>query len=125
MHRRQRIPLIQRVSPNTLPQRISQPRSLIQKELGIVRSRQPFQHGPHRRGKSIVNFITTRPECVAARWGQGVDLEHGIVRRNGLKGDVGVPTCRGEARDVGELVGETAALFLFLGGDDADLVAEF
>lgn len=54
-----------------------------------------------------------------------MDLEHGVVGRHGLKGDIGVPSCGGEARDITELVGQTAAFLLLLGADDGDLVAQF
>lgn len=89
-----------------------------------MRSRQAFQHGPQGRGQSIVDLVAARPQGIAPRGRQGVDLEHGVVGGHRLERDVGVPARRGEAAHVGELVGETAALFLLLGADDADLVAE-
>lgn len=124
MHSRQRIALIQGIPPHALSQRVAQPSGLVQKELGIVRGRQAFQHGPQGRGQAVVDFVAGRPEGVAACRGEGVDLEHGVVGGHRLEGDVGVPPGRGEAAHVGELVGEAAALFLLLGGDDGDLVAE-
>lgn len=52
-----------------------------------------------------------------------MDLEHGIVGRDRLEGDVGMPSGTGEAADVAELMGQAAALLLLLAADDADLVA--
>jgi hypothetical protein len=53
-----------------------------------------------------------------------VNLQHGVVRRHGLEGDIAVPPVAGEPANVGELVGQAAALFLLLGRDDADLITQ-
>lgn len=54
-----------------------------------------------------------------------MDLEHGVVGRHRLKGNVAVPACRCKTTYVGELVGEATAFLLLFAADDGDLVAKF
>jgi len=89
-----------------------------------VRRRQALEHVPHGLREPVVHLVPARPEGVTARLGQRVDLEHGVVGRDRLERNVAVPTRAGEPADVGELVGQAAALLLLLGRDDADLVAQ-
>lgn len=122
MHSLQLLTHIQRRPPHPLPQRIPQPPRLIMEETRIMRRRQPLQEGRHRRRQSIVDLVRRRPEGIAARRREGVNLEHGVVRRHMLEADVRVPADGGEAAGVAELVGEAASFLLLLAADDADLV---
>lgn len=87
-------------------------------------SRQTFQHGLQGRWQTVIDLVARGPQGVASGGRQGVDLEHGVVGRDGLERDIGVPTGRGEPADVGELVGQAAALLLLLAADDWDLVTQ-
>ena len=53
-----------------------------------------------------------------------MDLQHGIIGRHGLEGDVSVPARARKPTDVAELMGESATLLLLLAAYDTDLVAE-
>lgn len=124
MDGRQGIALVQGVSAHAFAQRITEAGSLVLEKGGVVGGGEALEQSADRGRETVVDFVARGPEGVAAGGWQGVDLEHGIVARDGLKGDVGVPAGRGEARDVGELVGEAAAFFLLFGRDYAYLVAE-
>lgn len=60
-------------------------------ETRIVRRGQPLQERRHCWRQSIIYFVRRRPEGIAARRGEGMDLEHGVVRRHALEADVRVP----------------------------------
>lgn len=56
--------------------------------------------------------------------GEGVDLQHCVVRGDGLERDIGVPAGAGETAHVAQLVCEAASLLLLLAADNANLVTE-
>ena len=87
--------------------------------------RQTFKELCHFRGEAVVDLISRSPQRIPSRFRHSVDLQHGVVRRNLLKGDVCMPAHRGKAAGVAELVGEPTSLLLLLAADYADLVAQF
>lgn len=119
----QRFALVEGRASNSLPQRIAQPPRLVVEEGRVVRRRQPLQHLRHGGRQAIVDLIARRPEGVAARLWERVNLQHGVVGGDGLEADVAVPAHGREAARVAELVREAAALLLLLAADHADLVA--
>lgn len=123
MHSKQLLALIQRRPAHSLPQRIPQPSRFIVKETRIMHRRTPFQQLRNLRRQPLINLIPTRPKRITPGLRQRVDLQHGVVRGYALEGDIGVPACRCETRDVAELVRETAAFLLLFGAYHADLVA--
>lgn len=124
VHGLEALALIQGAAPDALTQRVAQPLGLVEEEGGVVGGRQALEHLLHGRAEAVIDLVARGPEGVASGRGQGVDLEHGVVGRHGLKRDVGVPGGRCQARHVGEHVGQAAALLLLLGRDDRDLVAQ-
>lgn len=54
-----------------------------------------------------------------------MDLEHRIVRRHILEGNVRMPAYTCVAARIAELMGKSTALLLLLGTDYTDLVAQF
>ena len=61
---------------------------------------------------------------IAPSLGQGVNLQHGVVRRHWLKRYVCVPSHARESARVAQLMRQTTSLFLFFRTDDTDLVAQ-
>lgn len=93
-------------------------------ETRIMRRSQSLQELRHLRRQPIIYLVSRRPQCITSSLWEGVDLQHGVVGRDTLEADIGVPTDRGETARVAELMGETTAFLLLLAADDADLVAE-
>lgn len=111
--------LVERRPALALADGVAEAAGLVEEELGVVRGREALEEDLHRLGQAVVDLVAAGPEGVAARRGERVDLEHGVVRGDRLKRDVAVPPGAGEPADVRELVGEAAALLLLLRGDDA------
>ena len=124
MYSSQLAAVVQGAAPLPGSDGVAQVPGLVEEERCVVRRRQALEHVAHGLRQTVVDLVAAGPEGVAAGRGQGVDLEHGVVGRDGLKGDVAVPAVAGEPADVGELVGQAAALLLLLRRDDADLVPE-
>lgn len=125
MHRRQVLPLIQRRPSLPPPKRIPQSPRLIVEKRRIMRRRQPLQKPRHLRRQPIINLIPRRPERIAPRLREHMDLEHGVVGGYALEADIRMPADGSETTGVAELVRKTAAFLLLLAADYADLVAEF
>ena len=89
-------------------------------EIRVVGCCQTFQELLHRWGETVVDLVAGCPEGVAAGGREGVDLKHGVVRGDGLEGDVAVPADGGVAAVVVLLVGDAAAEFLGFAADGAD-----
>ena len=91
MHRTKLPPTIHRRASNTNPQRVSQSSRLIVEKARVMRRCQRLQKRSHPRRQPVVHFVAGGPEGVAACWGQGVDLEPGVIGGHALEADVGVP----------------------------------
>lgn len=94
-------------------------------EASIVRGCQTLKEGSHLRRQAVIDLVARGPERVSAGFGQSVNLEHGVVGGYALKADIGVPSYRGEATRIAELVGKTTSFLLLFAADDADLVTKF
>ncbi len=81
---------VQRRAAQALAQRIAQARGLVEEEGRVVRGRQALEEALHGRRQAVVDLVARGPQRVAAAatGGQGVDLQHRVVGRHGLEGDV-------------------------------------
>lgn len=124
VHGSQPIAVVQGRASAALPYGIPEALRLAQEEGRVVGGGEALEKLLHGRREPVVDLVAAGPQSIAAGGWEGMDLEHGVIRRHRLEGDVCVPARRGEAADVGELVRETPALLLLLAADHADLIPE-